>query len=208
MNNYRIFFPVWTAFSSLEAALLLVSTKNRDLLHVICTCPISVNDRRKRSPNFWTKRRICRRKMNMCWHGFIRHLSWSCACTALIDTESSTVRFLTNETPRSQCHAKLVIICHLRPVLTCDASIRRLCASEDSRDMSTRIKLSSYAYAYVQWGHRWHSKKCSLIGRKSYAYAGLCQHVLTWSYSDINISISIRGTQGFDILMLMFMVKS
>ena len=34
----------------------------------------------------------------------------------------------------------------------------------------------------------------------------LCQHVLTGHYSDISLSTSIRGTQGFDKLMLMLML--
>ena len=48
-----------------------------------------------------------------------------------------------------------------------------------------------------------------MIGQQSCAYAyAYANHVLTGNNSDISISISIRGTQGFDILMLMLMLMS
>ena len=69
-------------------------------------------------------------------------------------------------------------------------------------------KLSSYVYAYAQWGHSWHKQKVLadwLIVLCLCLCSCLCQHVLTGHHSDISISISIRGTQGFDKLMLMLM---
>ena len=53
-------------------------------------------------------------------------------------------------------------------------------------------KLSSYAYAYVQWGHRWHKHEV-IADRLIVLSLCLClclwQHVLTGHRSDISISI-------------------
>ena len=47
--------------------------------------------------------------------------------------------------------------------------------------------------------------QCSLIGQQSYAYAyAYAKPVLTGNNSDISTSISIRRTQGFNILSCLF----
>ena len=91
-------------------------------------------------------------------------------------------------------------------------SIGSLCVSEDSHDISVSINfLVMFILMFIFSEDIVDiSLKCSLIGWESYAYGlclclRLCQHVLTGHYSYINISISIRRTQGFDIVMLMLM---
>ena len=100
------------------------------------------------------------------------------------------------------------------PVLTCGASIsiniriRGSCISEDSCSISISISfllmLMLTLMLIVQCGHHLHKHKV-LADWLIVLRLCFCQHVLTGHYSGIhvNISISIKRTQGFDILMLM-----
>lgn len=63
---------------------------------------------------------------------------------------------------------------HLWPSISTNISIRRLYASENSRNVS--IRRSCHTFACVQWRHRWHEYKV-LADWLIVASLCLCQHV-------------------------------